>query len=144
MLGNFSCFCCQFADHFFQFKFKIKNSSRNTISVKLFGSRSGPEVIKLFSSSTQLSTKFILLINVKKPTTVGILTFISMINTTSERLIARNFICQYFSFLSSWNLELSWAEHEKSFITSGPGLMFFIQSDWYNNVWRFHYTYRAP
>ena len=45
----------------------------------------GPEVIKLFSCSTQLNTKFILLINVKMPTIVGILTFISMINTTSER-----------------------------------------------------------
>ena len=57
------------------------------------------EVIKLFSSSTQLRTKLILLINVKMPTIVGILTFISMINTTSERLKARNFfICRYFSF----------------------------------------------
>ena len=43
----------------------------------------GPEVIKLFSYSTQLSMKFILLINVKMPTIVGILTCISMINTTS-------------------------------------------------------------
>ena len=34
-----------------------------------------------------MSTKFILLINVKMPTIVGILTFISMINTTSERLL---------------------------------------------------------
>ena len=41
--------------------------------------------------STQLSTKFILLINVKMPTFVGILTFISMTNTTSEKLKARNF-----------------------------------------------------
>ena len=41
----------------------------------------GPEVIKLFSYSTQLSTKFILLINVKMPTIVGILTFMCMINT---------------------------------------------------------------
>ena len=40
----------------------------------------GPEVIKLFSYSTQLSMKFILLLNVKMPTIVGILTFISMIN----------------------------------------------------------------
>ena len=46
-----------------------------------------PEVMKLFSCSTQLSSKFILLINVKMPTIVGILTFISMINTTSERLL---------------------------------------------------------
>ena len=53
-----------------------------------------PEFIKLFSCSTQLSTKFILLINVKMSTVVGILTFISIINTTSERLKARNFfIC---------------------------------------------------
>ena len=43
--------------------------------------------------------KFILLINVKISKIVGILTFISMINTTSERFKARNFfICQYFSF----------------------------------------------
>ena len=68
-------------------------------SVKQFGTRSGPEVIKLFLCSTQLSTKFILLINVKMPTIVGILTFISMINTKSERLKARNFfVCRYFSF----------------------------------------------
>ena len=61
--------------------------------------RTGPEVIKLFPCSTQLSTKFILLINVKMPTIVGILTFISMINTTSVRLKARNvFIWRYFSF----------------------------------------------
>ena len=40
----------------------------------------GPEVIKLFSCSTQLRLKFILLINVKMPTIVGILTFMSMIN----------------------------------------------------------------
>ena len=59
----------------------------------------GPEVIKRFSYSTQLSTKFILLINVKMPTIVGIVTFISMITTTSERLKARYFfICHYFSF----------------------------------------------
>ena len=40
----------------------------------------GPEVIKLFSCSTQLRLKFILLRNVKMPTIVGILTFISRIN----------------------------------------------------------------
>ena len=53
-----------------------------------------------FSCSTQLSSKFIMLINVKKmPTIVGFLTFISMINTSSGRLKARNiFICRYLSF----------------------------------------------
>ena len=54
---------------------------------------------KSFSRSTQLSTKFILLINVKMSTIVGILTLISMINTTFEGLKVRNFvICLYFSF----------------------------------------------
>ena len=40
----------------------------------------GSEVIKLFTFSTQLSIKFILLINVKMPKIVGILTFMSRIN----------------------------------------------------------------
>ena len=58
---------------------------------------SGPEVIKK-SYSTQLSTKFILLIKSKMPIIVGILTFICMINTTSKRLKSRNFFyCRHFS-----------------------------------------------
>ena len=52
-----------------------------------------------FILPTQWSRIFILFINVKMPTIVGILTFISMINTLSERLKARNFfVCWYFSF----------------------------------------------
>ena len=39
-----------------------------------------PKVIKLFSCSAQLRLKFSLLINVKMPTVIGILTFISRIN----------------------------------------------------------------
>ena len=39
--------------------------------------RAGPEVIKLFSCSTQLSMKFFPLIYVKMPTIVGILTCMS-------------------------------------------------------------------
>ena len=43
--------------------------------------------------------KFILLINVKMPTIVGILTFISSINTTSESFKARNILTfHYVSF----------------------------------------------
>ena len=42
---------------------------------------SEPEVIKLFTCSTQLSMKFFLLINVKMPTTVGILTFMHRKNS---------------------------------------------------------------
>ena len=41
--------------------------------------RLGSEVIKLFSCSTQLNMNFILLINVKMPTVVGVLTFISRV-----------------------------------------------------------------
>ena len=71
----------------------------------------GPEVIKLVPCSVQLSTKFILLINVKMPTIVDILTFISMINTISERLKTKNFfICQYFKFYEQlkFRAQLSW------------------------------------
>ena len=74
------------------------------MTVKLYNTqiiitKPGSEVIKLFSCSTRLSTKFILLINVKMPTVVGILTFISINNTSFERLKGRNiFNFLYFSF----------------------------------------------
>ena len=56
-----------------------------TYGVKQFSYfRPCPEVMKKNSCSTQLSSKFILLINVKMPTIVGILTLISMINATAE------------------------------------------------------------
>ena len=49
--------------------------------------------------STQMTMEFIMFINVKMPTIVGILTFISMINTAYDRLKARKvFIIQHFSF----------------------------------------------
>ena len=58
----------------------------------------GPEVI-FFLCYTQLSMRFIMLINVKMPTIVGILIFMSMIITTYEQLKARNaFIFKHFSF----------------------------------------------
>ena len=44
-------------------------------------SETGPEVIKHFSCSTQLSMKFFLLINVKIPSIVGILTIMSRKNS---------------------------------------------------------------
>ena len=46
--------------------------------------KSGHELMKTFTCSTYLSVEFILLINVKIPTIVGILTFIRRINTTSK------------------------------------------------------------
>ena len=57
-----------------------------------------PEVIKLFSCSTQLSMIFVLLMNVKMPAIIGILTFMSMINTTSGSFKARKLYI-FFSIL---------------------------------------------
>ena len=47
------------------------------IFLKIIVTRTGREVIKLFSCSTQLSMKLFLLINVKMPTNVGMLTSMS-------------------------------------------------------------------
>ena len=62
-----------------------------------------------YSYSTQVSMKFILLIKVKMPTICGILTFISMINTTSERPKHKTLL--YFSFNEQlkFRAQLSWA-----------------------------------
>ena len=72
----------------------------------------GPKIIKPFSFSAELSMKFIMLINVKMPTIVVIFTFISMINTISEKLKARKvFILQHFRFFKQLKIhaQLSWA-----------------------------------
>ena len=61
------------------------------------------------------------------PTTVGILTFISMINTTYERLKARNFfICRYSNIYEQLKFcaQLSWAW--KKFYNLGPEHFSFI------------------
>ena len=85
---------------------------------------SRPQGYRKNSRSTQLCMIFIMLINVKMPKNVGILTFMSMINTIYEGLKARDiFICRYFSFFEQlkFRAQLSWAR-KKSFITSGPDL----------------------
>ena len=61
---------------------------RKRFTVRNMKEMPGPEVIKMFSYSTQLSTKFILLINFKMQTIFGILAIINRIHTTSERLKA--------------------------------------------------------
>ena len=71
----------------------------------------GPEFIKLFSCSTQLGMKFIILINVKMPTIVGILTLMSMMHTAYENVIARKvFIFQHSSFYEQlkFHAQMSW------------------------------------
>ena len=53
----------------------------NTQRYMAFFCKPGPEVIKVFPCSTQLSMKFFLFINVKMPTTVGILRFMCWKNS---------------------------------------------------------------
>ena len=58
-----------------------------------------------------------MLINVKMPTTIS-----RRINKTSESFKARKvFICYHTTFFEQLKFMLSCVEHEKSFITSGPG-----------------------
>ena len=59
------------------------------------------------------------------PTIVGILTFISMINTKHLRDLKQDTssFVGILVFMSSRNFVLSQAEHEINFITSGPVLL---------------------
>ena len=78
------------------------------------------EVIKLFHA--QLSMNFIMLINVKMPTFVGILTFISRVNTTSECItIGQIFIFKYLSFCEQLNFDDKLGLACKKFIISRIG-----------------------
>ena len=98
--GNFNI-CMFLSDHYGVMTLKGCSSIESNSALLKHGiwCKPGTEVIKLFPCSTQLSTKFILLINVKMSTIVVILTFISMISTTSDGIKIRNIcICQYFSF----------------------------------------------
>ena len=70
----YSCF--KFSSLFCKINLKIADNEESLIT-----SEPGPKVIKLFSCSTQLSMKFILLINVKMATIVAILTLINRINS---------------------------------------------------------------
>ena len=82
---------------------------------------SDPEVIKLFSCSTQFSTKFFLLINVKMPTIVGILTFRSRKNSIlSLSESEKSWISWYFYTYEhlKFHAHLSWAW--KKFYNLGP------------------------
>ena len=73
----------------------------------LHAARSGLKVKKMFSCSTQQCMKFIMLINVKMPTIVGILTFMSSITTTSESLKVRRSLFSADFLMSSFNFMLS-------------------------------------
>ena len=65
---------------------------------RLISTLPGPEVIHNLKFNS-LSMKLILLINVKMPKIVGILTFMNMINTTFESVkVGKVFIVHCFSF----------------------------------------------
>ena len=74
---------------------KIYPKSKATVVRLTFMNQ--PQGYKTFSCSAHLIT-FIVLINVKMPTIVGIFTFISMINTTSKNLKARNVFISFLVF----------------------------------------------
>ena len=64
--------------------------------------------------------EFFLLINVKMPTIVGILTFMSTKKSIVCLSKPKNAKFLYiFILMSIYNLMPSWVEHGKSFITSG-------------------------
>ena len=67
----------------------------------------GSEVIKLFSCSTRLNMKFFLLINVKMPTIVGILTFVSGKNSVIGLSEPKKLNFLMFLYLGAFKFELS-------------------------------------
>ena len=76
----------------------------------------GPKVIKCFSCSTQLSMKFFLLIHVKMPTIVGILTCMSRKNSILGLSEPKKCWISWY-FYTYENLKF---HAPKSFITLGP------------------------
>ena len=67
----------------------------------------GPEVIFKFSCSFQLSMKFILLIDVKMPTIICILTYISMDNIPSAQSLKDRICLNISAFYFLYAVEIS-------------------------------------
>ena len=87
-------------------------SCRKYYAPALFSLRPGPEVIKLFSCSTQLSMKFSPLISMKMPTIVGIFIFmrreIFMLSNVYQKINLQLSIIWYFlAGQISYSVELS-------------------------------------
>ena len=99
--------------------------SKKTYWGRVFGGNSGPEVLKLFSCSTQLSMKFVLLINPKLLRTANssLLHIAEHENFSANEYEKANYF-GIFIFISRENFMLSWVEHEKSFLTTGSGTIF--------------------
>ena len=69
--------------------------------------KSGSEVIKLILCSTQLSMKFFLLINIKMPTIVGILTFMGGKNSILDLSLKKAEFLDIFTLMSIQNFILN-------------------------------------
>ena len=67
--------------------------------------------------STKLSMRFFLLINVKMPTIVGSLTFVSGMNTSSDSFKAKIFNFHRFSFYEQLKFHAQMSLARNSFIT---------------------------
>ena len=110
----------------FHFLLVILNSYFIGLLEKTFRTNPGLEVIIFFSYSTQLNKKFQLLVNTKIPTNKEVffasglsdIVFIMLINVKMPTLVG------ILTFMSRMYFMLSWVEPEKSFITSGPGSSF--------------------
>ena len=115
-----------FSVEFFVF---VSNINFTVIRTRTFlASMPDPEVIKLFSRSTQMSTKFQLLIKTKIPTNKEVTSFkslrcciypahfILLINVKMPTIVG------ILTFMSRINFMLSLIEHEKNPTTSGPVL----------------------
>ena len=80
----------------------------------------GHEVIKTNSCSTQLSMKFFLLINVKMPTNVGVLTFISRKNSILGLCeLAKKLNLLIFLYLGAFKIPCSAGWSMKNFYNLG-------------------------
>ena len=91
--------------------------------------RSWPELIKLYSCSTQLRMKFVLLIKIQyqqfKPVSCTAEFSMQFFLLTNIKMAT---IVGILIFISRRNFILNWVEYDKSFITSGPCLMIFAPS----------------
>ena len=98
-----------------------------------------PEVIKLFSCSIQLSMKFFLLINVKMPTIVGILTFMnrknSILGLSEPEKAELSWYFYTYEYLK-FHAQLSWAR--KKFYNLGARFSLTL-GERYQNVFKLLY-----
>ena len=79
-----TCTCCQVEFRLDYSKTCLKRPLKKDQTLVIKTDYRLMRVKSIAECSNQLSTKFIMLINVKIPTIVGILTFISMLNATSK------------------------------------------------------------